>query len=280
MRLAKNAPSGTATTTCQAQASSGKRSCHWSASRKARCAPSLRTLRKSPGVLASAVSGLASGASGWRSKWLRNSAETSCATSALVTARTPRSECGSGSYPSTRTSNGTCTIWRVYVQHARDTQRAATRQRQYGSETQGRPRPSQPVAICLHPPYAGDSDGITTGRNPSVDCRRWVRRASSADVDARGMGDFDLTDYLKRSTEASGVPLLVEDLEVIHQAAKLVVSVLKHQNCHSTCTSSGSKANVWSVSLWSHRFLPGRPGRITIRLTIRPMRARRWSISA
>jgi hypothetical protein len=58
------------------------------------------------------------------------------------------------------------------------------------------------------------------------------------------MADFDLMDYLKRSTEASGVPLYVEDPGVIHQAAKLIVSVLKDQNFHSMSTFSGSKANV------------------------------------
>lgn len=56
--------------------------------------------------------------------------------------------------------------------------------------------------------------------------------------------DFDLMDYLRRSTEASGVPLYVEDLEVIHQAAKLLVGILKDQNFHSTSTRSGSKTNV------------------------------------
>ncbi len=51
-------------------------------------------------------------------------------------------------------------------------------------------------------------------------------------------------DYLRRSTEASGVPLYVEDLEVLHQAAKLIVAVLKDQNFHSMSTRSGSKTNV------------------------------------
>ena len=62
---------------------------------------------------------------------------------------------------------------------------------------------------------------------------------------ARVLADeFDLTDYLRRSTEASGVPPFVEDLEVLHQAAKLVVGVLKDQNFHSMTTRSGSKTNV------------------------------------
>ena len=59
-----------------------------------------------------------------------------------------------------------------------------------------------------------------------------------------GAEGFDLMDYLRRSTRASGVPLYVEDLEVLHQAAKLIVGVLKDQNFHSMRTRSGSKTNV------------------------------------
>ena len=51
-------------------------------------------------------------------------------------------------------------------------------------------------------------------------------------------------DYLRRSTEASGVPFYVEDLEVIHQAAKLMAAILRDQNFHSMSTRSGSKAKV------------------------------------
>ncbi len=51
-------------------------------------------------------------------------------------------------------------------------------------------------------------------------------------------------DYLRRSTEASGVPLYVEDLEVIHQAAKLMAAILRDQNFHSMSTRSGSKAKA------------------------------------
>jgi hypothetical protein len=57
-------------------------------------------------------------------------------------------------------------------------------------------------------------------------------------------GSFDLMDYLRRSTEASGVPLYVEDLEVTHQAAKLMAAILRDQNFHSMSTRSGSKAKV------------------------------------
>ena len=57
-------------------------------------------------------------------------------------------------------------------------------------------------------------------------------------------GNFDLMDYLRRSTEASGVPLYVEDLEVIHHAAKLMAAILRDQNFHSMSTRSGSKAKA------------------------------------
>jgi hypothetical protein len=59
--------------------------------------------------------------------------------------------------------------------------------------------------------------------------------------------EFDLADYLRRSTEASGVPLYVEDLEVLHQAAKLMVAILKDQNFHSMSTRLGSNTNVRPV---------------------------------
>lgn len=48
-------------------------------------------------------------------------------------------------------------------------------------------------------------------------------------------------DDLRRLTEASGVPLHVEDLGVIQRAAKLVVTILRDQGSHSMSTRSGSK---------------------------------------
>jgi hypothetical protein len=63
-------------------------------------------------------------------------------------------------------------------------------------------------------------------------------------VNHESAGEFNLMDYLRRSTQASGVPLYVEDLEVIHKAAKLVVGILKDQNIHSMTTRPGSKKNV------------------------------------
>jgi hypothetical protein len=77
-------------------------------------------------------------------------------------------------------------------------------------------------------------------REASYSARRRIRHARRKDA---SMGEFDLMEYLRRSTEESGVPLYVEDLEVIHQAAKIIAGILRDQNFHSTRTRSGSKMN-------------------------------------
>ena len=80
------------------------------------------------------------------------------------------------------------------------------------------------------------------GKRANLEGRRPLN--GQAKAAAAASRKFDLMDYLRRSTEASGVPLYVEDLEVIHQAAKLMAAILRDQNFHSMSTRSGSKAKA------------------------------------